>query len=86
MSFFNDISRILGGGTGNIVEGYNIVNVDGKALYIDGVKRILEIGDTSIRLSTKKAIIEVLGIDLVVSQSNRDTIILRGTITNINLS
>lgn len=84
MSFLNDISKIFGGGIGNIVGGFNIVNMDGKAVYVDGVVKILEISQHCIRLATKHKIVKIQGSDLIVSQSSKDTVIIKGQICTVS--
>ncbi|MCL1945387.1 MAG: YabP/YqfC family sporulation protein [Firmicutes bacterium] len=82
MSFLSDVYKLFGGG-GNLVEGFSIVNIDGHALYIDGITRILQINDDCIRLATRKCILEIVGDSLSVTQSINDSIVIIGDIVGV---
>ncbi|MDR3021349.1 MAG: YabP/YqfC family sporulation protein [Clostridiales bacterium] len=85
MSFYNEISKIFGGNGGDIVQGYNIVIADGNALYIDGLLRILEVGENSMRLLTKKVILNIEGTKLELVQSCGDTVVIKGDIIQVKV-
>lgn len=86
MSFLSEVYKLFGGGVGNIVDGFSVVYIDGKAVYVDGIVRILEISNERIRLATKKNIIEIEGKGLVISQSINDTITVLGEVVLVSKS
>jgi len=86
MSLLSEVYKLFGTGVGNIVDGFNMINIDGKAVYIDGVTRILEIGSLKIRVSTKKHIIDIEGEGLYLMQSIQDSVAIAGNIVSITKS
>lgn len=80
MSFFNEIGKTIGLDWIKLASGYNVINYNGEALYIEGIKKILKISNTEILVSTAKLIITVAGSELNVYDSNCESIIIKGKI------
>ncbi|MDR1138925.1 MAG: YabP/YqfC family sporulation protein [Clostridiales bacterium] len=82
MSFLSDVYKLFGDGV-DVIRGFSIVNFDGQAIYIEGITRILEVNIVNIKLATKHNVIEILGKQLYIQQSNKNSISIKGDITAI---
>lgn len=84
MSFFAEAARALGIAETALAEGYNLVDYDGKAVYIEGIKRVLKLSDEEIKLELNGAVMNLRGNGLEVFDLNGATLIVRGEIIGID--
>jgi hypothetical protein len=80
LSFFLEIGNILGLDWARIVGGYSLVNYNGEAVYIEGVKKVVLLTAGEIIIDTAKPRIKVSGEDLSVFSLEEKTIIIKGRI------
>ncbi|MCL2061798.1 MAG: YabP/YqfC family sporulation protein [Firmicutes bacterium] len=80
MSFYQEIGNILGLDWAHIAGGYSLVNYNGEAVYIEGVKKLLVISDTEIIVDTGKPRIRVSGEGLAIFSLEEKTMVVKGTI------
>jgi hypothetical protein len=80
MSFYQEIGNILGLDWARIAGGYSLVNYNGEALYIEGIKKVLLVTDAEIVLDTGKPRVRVTGERLAVHSLEEKTIIIKGRI------
>lgn len=83
MSFFSEIAFELG--ISAPATGYQIVDYNGEAIYIEGVKRILNLTGEAIRFETRKALIEFTGEELVLDRADEGSAVVRGKVRGISV-
>lgn len=81
MSFFNEVSSLLGFDAAKLATGYQIINYNGEAVYVEGFKRVAVISDTEIILELKKGKITLKGSDLKITLLESTSVIVKGKIT-----
>jgi len=80
MSFYREIGNLLGLDWARIANGYSLVNYNGEAVYIEGIKKIVTINDSEIIVDTPKARVKVVGEGLEIFSLEEKTIIVKGKI------
>lgn len=80
MGFFDDIKRRAATGTDY---GYYVVLFGGKAAYIGGITRVLEISGARMEFASGKHTVAVCGEELKVSELEKESVIVNGRITRI---
>ena len=78
-NFFSEIKKELK--LQDFEGGYNIVNLNGKAIYIEGQKGLISLSDAQIMVKVKEKIISVIGNDLKLKEITKETISIIGEIT-----
>ncbi len=81
MAFIFDLSKTFG-----LSPDYTVVNFGGKFIYIDGVTRIREITPIAVKLSTKTAVVEIEGENLLIEDMDGDSVTIRGEIYGVKRS
>lgn len=82
MSFFNEIATALGLDKSSIANGYQIINYNGDAAYVEGFKKVLSIDEKCVVLGLKGKRITVLGENLSVKELENNTVIICGKIVS----
>ena len=80
MSFYREIGNLLGLDWARIAGGYSLVNYNGEAVYIEGIKKIVAVSDNEITVDTPKARVRVAGEELAVFALEEKTMVVRGRI------
>ena len=80
-NFFDEIKKNLKGEKANGLNGFNIVNVSGKQLYVEGHKGLLALSKEMISFKVVGAIIFVDGQDMVLEELSENTIKIVGQIS-----
>ena len=80
MSFYREIGNLLGLNWASIANGYSLINYNGEAVYIEGIKKVLLMSDTEIVVDAGKLRLRVGGEDLAVHSLEEKTIIVSGKI------
>ena len=84
MSFFSEVVNAMGLDSVRIASGYQIINYNGEAVYIEGFTQILSIAETEIILKLKKkGKIIVFGEGLSVASLETGSVIIKGEIKEI---
>ena len=76
--FFSEIQKELK--LPSVVGGYHLINLDGKALYVEGHKGILSLGQELINFRVKGKIVSVLGEGLSLRALTSSTLSIVGEI------
>lgn len=85
MSFFSEIALKAGVNELNLSTGYNIVNYNGKVLYIEGLRRLLKVEEEQIQLELNGALATIMGKELEIFELS-DTIIIKGQIVSMEFA
>ena len=82
-NFFSEIKNELK--LPSFEEGYNLVNINGKAVYIEGHKGLVSLSDELVRFKVKDKIISVTGEELKLKILSSVTLSITGEIKSINI-
>ena len=85
-AFLEEISKITGLEMGLLNDGYRIVNFSGKAVYVEGIKSILLFDSSQVALKLKKGAIKITGSGIMIKELMQGTILVTGTVTNVEVS
>ena len=83
-NFFYEIKKKINTKNGDF-ESYNIVNISGKALYIEGHKGLLVLSNEKIVVKLKQAQVEVLGRELFLAELTENTLLIEGKIIKVEV-
>ena len=83
-NFFSEIKKELK--LPNIDGGYNIVNINGNAVYVEGQKGLVSLSDSQIIFKVKNKIITVLGSNLSLKEMSLETLSIVGVINKIEVN
>ena len=79
--FFSEIKKIVGLDLSD-VNKYNIVDLGGKFLYVDGIKRILCIGADCIVMEFCDSVVSMQG-DFAVQLLENDSLVIKGSVFSL---
>ena len=82
MSFMSEIAAAMGVGPSSPQSGYQIINYNGSAVYVEGFKRVLSIGDKEVVLACKAKRIVIAGESIYVRDLEKDALIICGDISS----
>lgn len=86
MNIFNFFSELKAKcGVLDIAPPYNIVNMGGQIVYIEGQKGLLKLSSETISCKLKNGYVEVKGTGLMVKELTSSTILLQGKIYKIEV-
>ncbi len=80
MSFYQEIGNILGLDWARIAGGYSLVNYNGEAVYLEGIKKVITVSDTEIVVDTGKPRVRIAGENLAVYSLEEKTMVVKGCI------
>ena len=80
MSFYREIGNLLGLDWARIASGYSMVNYNGEAIYLEGIKKIINVSDIEVVVDTKKARLRIAGEELCIFSLEEKTMIVKGKI------
>ena len=81
-NFFNEVKSKLERGE-NSLSGFNIINISGQILYVEGHRGLVTLSKELISFKVKKGVIMVEGKDMTLSELNENTIKISGTIKKV---
>ena len=83
-NFFEEIKKktSLEGG---LLENYNLINISGKLLYIEGHQGLTEISENLISFKIKKGRIIVEGENLFLKELTENTMLIQGKIVKTEI-
>ena len=84
MSFYQEIGNILGLDWARIAGGYSVVNYNGEAVYIEGIKKVMIVSDTEIVVDTGKLRVRVAGEELAIFSLEEKSMVVKGKIFGVN--
>lgn len=82
-NFFDEIRKRIYPQGSDFISEYNIVNMSGKILYIEGHCGIKSITTDKIALNLKKDNIEIIGENLKIKEISDKTILIEGEIIKV---
>ena len=68
---------------GDALNDYNVVNISGKVLYIEGHKGLLALQQDYVCVKLKRGAVDVRGGGMVLAELTENTIILQGRIDSV---
>lgn len=80
-NFFDELKKTIK--NQNILDRYNIINMSGKILYVEGHTGIVSLSKENISFKFKGGVIIVEGKDLVLSELMPTTLKITGTILRV---
>ncbi len=83
MSFFKEIADSLTTAVGAVSGGYNYIGYGGRAIYIEGVKRVLSIAPESMTFDCGKVRLNVSGAELTVSELEDGCVTVTGKVSSV---
>lgn len=84
-NFFNEIKNKASGIDYNLLNEYNIINLSGKLLYVEGHQGVTIINSDMVAFKIKKGRVVVEGKDLVLSELTSNTLLLQGVIIKVEI-
>ena len=84
-NFFDEIKSKLGKIDDNFYNDFNIINLSGKLLYIEGHKGLTILSNNMIALKVKKGRIVIEGKNMIMKELTENTILIDGEITKVEL-
>lgn len=82
-NFFSEIKKDLK--LPSFDGGYNLVNINGKAIYVEGHKGLISLSNEMVRFRVKEKVISILGKNLKLKIMSSITLSVTGEIQNINI-
>lgn len=79
MSFFSEVAKKAGLSEINLSSGFNVINYNGEAVYIEGIKRLLKVDGEEIGVELKGAVLTLRGTDLSIFELS-DAAIIKGRV------
>ena len=83
MNFLEDITKLICKEELLITTDYRFIDIDGKYLYIEGIRGIKTLSIKEIEFILKKKSIKVLGEDMIIKYFDNSTAVIYGTIIQI---
>ena len=82
-NFFDEIKKKTGNLNGDLINGFNLINISGKILYVEGHHGITIISSTMIAFKIKHGRIMVEGEGLFIKELTENTILIQGQIVKV---
>lgn len=83
-NFFSEIKKELK--LPEVDGGYNLVNINGKAVYVEGHKGLLSLAQEQVMFKVKGKIVTVIGKDLKLKEMSSATLSICGEIEKIEVN
>lgn len=81
MSLFCEIEKFMN--TANTSINYRIVNSGGRCLYVEGIKNVVDLSESEIKLQLKKTLLVVSGNNFKVKYLDKNTCVIEGEIVSV---
>ena len=69
----------------NLLNDYNIINISGKLLYVEGHQGVTIITKEMVAFKIKKGRVVVEGQDIILNELTENTLLLQGKITKMEI-
>lgn len=76
-----EIEKLMGAAESSY--NYRIINLGGNKLYIEGIKSVINLGETELVFQMKKQIISVVGSEFKIKYLDKNTCFLEGNILSV---
>lgn len=63
---------------------YTVINFGGKAVYVEGFIRVINVSSERVDFLCKKCVISVIGKDLVIAEIDGQTAVVKGYVEGVN--
>ena len=63
-----------------VVTEFKVIQIGNRIIYIGNFKKILDYSNNRVALKTSKEVVEIVGNNLLISQINKNEIIIKGDI------
>ncbi|MBR4003166.1 MAG: YabP/YqfC family sporulation protein [Clostridia bacterium] len=84
--FFEEIVNLSGLPLDIFNKGFRVVNLSNRTVFIEGFVNIVSFESTEIIIKLKRGIVKVQGENLKIKNMNLETILIVGSITNLEIS
>lgn len=84
-NFFDEIKNKVTNFDHNLLNDYNIINLSGKLLYVEGHHGVTIISGETVAFKIKKGRVVVEGENLVVNELTDNTLLLQGKINKVEI-
>jgi len=85
LGFIEEAAKNFGLNIGSAFSGFSLFMFDGKAVYIEGIKRLGAIAADAVKVFTAKGAVTVKGEGLRVKEITRDDAAVEGKITGVDI-
>lgn len=85
-SFLEEISNMSGLPLNLINDGFRVINLSNRAVYVEGFKSLIDVDSSEIGIKLKKGIIKLNGDNLRIKNMNLQTLLVVGDIRQIEIS
>ena len=85
-SFLEEISNMSGLPLNLINDGFRVINLSNRAVYVEGLKSLIDVDSSEIGIKLKKGIIKLNGDNLRIKNMNLQTLLVVGDIRQIEIS
>lgn len=69
-----------------VVTEFKVIQIGNKIIYIGNFKKILDYSNNRVALKTSKEVVEIVGNNLLISQINKNEIIIKGDIYSFGVA
>lgn len=83
--FLNDISRLTDLPVEEVLSGFRVVFLSGRALYIEGIVKIITLDKESMVFKLKKGCIKIVGHNMTIKDLNIGSVMVVGSINCIEV-
>ena len=84
--FFEEIVNLSGLPLDIFNKGFRVVNLSNRTVFIEGFVNIVSFESTEIIIKLKRGIVKVQGENLKIKNMNLETILIVGSIINLEIS
>lgn len=84
--FFEEIVNLSGLPLDIFNKGFRVINLSNRTVFIEGFVNIVSFESTEIIIKLKRGIVKVQGENLKIKNMNLETILIVGSITNLEIS
>lgn len=82
-NFLSEVKETVKNPKGLDLNGFNIINISGHLLYVEGHMGLVTLSKELISFKVKKAVIMVEGLDMILSELSDNTIKICGQIKKV---
>ncbi len=86
INFLDEFSKMIDLPMNEVIGNYAYFNMGGKLLYVQNYLKIISYSKERMVLKTKKDIINIEGVNLLIKELEKKNLVVSGKITNVFLS
>ncbi len=84
-NFFDEIKNKVTNFDHNLLNDYNIVNLSGKLLYVEGHQGVTVLSNETVAFKIKKGRVVVEGENFILNELTCNTLLLQGKINKVEI-